>query len=374
MKKKLHLVSFDVPYPANYGGIIDVFYKIKTLHLLDVEIYLHVFDYGKGKQAELENYCKQIYYYPRNSYLKSFFDPEIPFIVKSRGNDDLIKNLKSKKIPILFDGLHTTYVLSLTTFVGHKIYVRAHNVEHSFYDGLFKSETNGFKKMFYKEERKKLKKYEEILKKVDGIFSISPYEQEYFLRNYGKKSHYIPAFHDVSEKKQSLSKKGKIILFHGNLKVAENMAAAIFLINIFKETSFNFVIASSFENKTVLKSISATNNITFKKLTSDEDLHVLFKQAHINVLTSFQKTGIKLKLINALRQSRFVIANDFIMDDTGLETIIEKANSKKEFLQKTSMLFNRDFSEAVMKERAEKLTDIHPLKSAKKMAEIIFML
>ena len=29
--KEVHIVSFDVPYPPNYGGVIDVFYKIKTL-------------------------------------------------------------------------------------------------------------------------------------------------------------------------------------------------------------------------------------------------------------------------------------------------------------------------------------------------------
>jgi len=44
--KKLHIVSFDVPYPANYGGVIDVFYKLKALHSLGIEIYFHVFEYG----------------------------------------------------------------------------------------------------------------------------------------------------------------------------------------------------------------------------------------------------------------------------------------------------------------------------------------
>ena len=27
----LHIISFDVPYPANYGGVIDVFYRVKAL-------------------------------------------------------------------------------------------------------------------------------------------------------------------------------------------------------------------------------------------------------------------------------------------------------------------------------------------------------
>ena len=27
----IHIVSFDIPYPANYGGVIDVFFKAKFL-------------------------------------------------------------------------------------------------------------------------------------------------------------------------------------------------------------------------------------------------------------------------------------------------------------------------------------------------------
>ena len=58
---KLHIVSFDVPFPPNYGGVIDVFYKIKALHKLGVKIILHTFDYGRGKPTELNNYCEEIF-------------------------------------------------------------------------------------------------------------------------------------------------------------------------------------------------------------------------------------------------------------------------------------------------------------------------
>ena len=60
----------------------------------------------------------------------------IPFIVKSRGNNELIQNLKKDKDPILFDGLHTTYILNLSDFKKRKLFLRAHNVEHKFYKGL----------------------------------------------------------------------------------------------------------------------------------------------------------------------------------------------------------------------------------------------
>ena len=48
--KKLHLISFDVPFPANYGGVIDVFYKINSLHKIGVKVILHCFQYGREKE------------------------------------------------------------------------------------------------------------------------------------------------------------------------------------------------------------------------------------------------------------------------------------------------------------------------------------
>jgi len=32
MSYSLHIISFNIPYPPDYGGVMDVFYKIKALH------------------------------------------------------------------------------------------------------------------------------------------------------------------------------------------------------------------------------------------------------------------------------------------------------------------------------------------------------
>ena len=32
MDKHLHVISFDIPWPVNYGGVIDVFYKRSHYH------------------------------------------------------------------------------------------------------------------------------------------------------------------------------------------------------------------------------------------------------------------------------------------------------------------------------------------------------
>ncbi|PHR69584.1 MAG: hypothetical protein COA67_09220 [Lutibacter sp.] len=369
--KKLHIVSFDVPFPANYGGVIDVFYKLIELHKIGVEIHFHTFEYGRGKQKELEKYCKKVYYYHRNSFIKSFFSKD-PFIVKSRENRHLISNLTADNSPILFEGLHTTSPIFLKAIKNQKTFVRAHNIEHLFYKGLSESESSVFKKTFFKQESKKLIKYESILKKVDGIFTISPFEHAYFLEKYGEKATYIPAFHEVTKNFIHTDNSKKTVLFHGNILVPENIRAILFLISIYKNSIYNLVIASSHQNKNINTEIDKHKNIQFVNLKSQDDLKQLFRTAHINVLPTFQKTGIKLKLLNALYQGKFIIANNNMVEDTGLEELTEIANSKEEFLQKTAILFDKKFNQEIVNKRLEKLKSFDPQKSAQKIVDIIF--
>ncbi len=41
MDLHLHIIAFDIPFPPDYGGVIDVYYKIKTLSEAGVRIHLH---------------------------------------------------------------------------------------------------------------------------------------------------------------------------------------------------------------------------------------------------------------------------------------------------------------------------------------------
>jgi len=366
--KQLHIVSFNIPYPPNYGGIIDVFYKIKKLHHLGIHIYLHCFEYDRPQQIELEKYCKKVFYYQRASKIRSIFS-SVPYITKNRENQLLIKQLKKIEAPVLFEGLHTTFPLTKTVFKS-KTYIRTHNIEHDYFKGLAKSESNVFKKIFYLAESFKLKKYETILNKVDGIFSISPYEQEYFALTYGEKCTYIPVFHKAKHI-ENQETKGDFILFHGDLRISDNIKAALFLIDVYKNSSYKLVIASG-NNSSIIAETERYQNIFFETINTQEKLEILFKKAHINTLVTFQKTGIKLKLLNALYQSKFIIANTKMIADTGLENLCELANTKAQILQKTKLLFSKEFSKSETEKRREKLTSFSPSQSAKKITSIIF--
>jgi hypothetical protein len=369
MKKSIHLVSFDIPYPPNYGGIIDIFFKIKELHKLGIQIYLHTYLFNdKTREPELEKYCEKIFYYKRKNAFLSLFS-KLPFRVQSRSCNKLIENLKNLQFPVIFEGLHTAYPLTKHPF--KNTYVRAHNIEHDYFLGLSKSEKNIFKKVFFLLESIKLKRFENILEKATGIFSISPFEQAYFTKKYGAKTFYIPVFHAAKNVTQTIEKVN-FILYHGDLRIADNVRAALFLIDIYKNTQYQFVVASSYKNKSVLKQINMYYNIKFKDIPTQESLDQLFKKAQINTLFTFQKTGIKLKLLNTLHQGKHIISNTQMIEDTGLEALCELANTKKEILEKTSKLLEQTFSETQVIARKEKLLDFNTQENAKKIVAIIF--
>ena len=69
-KQRVNIIAFDVPYPPNYGGIVDVFYKLKSLHEEGLSITYHCF-YYKGHNPptkELEKYCDKLIYYERKRW------------------------------------------------------------------------------------------------------------------------------------------------------------------------------------------------------------------------------------------------------------------------------------------------------------------
>ena len=48
---KLHVVSFQVPFPPDYGGVIDVYYKLKALKRPVIQLfYIHISTRGKNKR------------------------------------------------------------------------------------------------------------------------------------------------------------------------------------------------------------------------------------------------------------------------------------------------------------------------------------
>lgn len=358
MKSKaehIHLIAFDVPWPANYGGVIDIFYKLKALHAQGVRVTLHCYQYGRDDSQELLQYADKVYYYKRRTFKNPFYS-KLPYIVASRNTSELLENLLMDDDPILFEGLHCCYYLNHTLLKKRIKIVRTHNVEHEYYSKLEEVEDNFFKKYFFRIESERLKKFENQLKHASLVAAISPSDYAHFSKKFSQ-TFYLPAFHPNQEV-NSLHGKGEYAFYHGNLSVGENDVAARFLVReVFDEPIFPLIIAGSHPSTELLKSLEGKEHIRLLDHLDSEEMLNYVRDAHVNILPTFQSTGIKLKLINSLYIGRFCLVNNLMVANTGLEDFCIVANSASQMKKEVKKLIKKEFSLADRDERKEVLED-----------------
>lgn len=359
-QRKLNVITFNNPYPPNYGGVIDCYYKIVALSQLKIEIYLHIFYDERIDVSNLEKYCKAIYTYKRNtSFLRhlSF----LPFSVMSRMSQKLVFNLNKIETPILFESLRTCHALTKIK-QRSKVVVRCHNIEHRYSMGLFKSEASVILKLAHFIESFKQKRFEKSLNKADILFAISKYEKEYFSQNYNPKSVYLPPFHGHQLIKSEIGF-GNYALYHGDLSISDNRRSALFLIDVFKALDKHLVIASSTRVHKIEKNIRNYSNISFKEISDDKHLELLIRKAHVNIVYSFQRSGTKLKVFNALYNGRHCIVNDNVVDDENILQLCHISNSLNDLRVTIKEIFTRTF--VLNSKREEVLNKYNAINNAK---------
>lgn len=354
-QKLLHIVSFDNPYPPVYGGVIDVFYKIKALHAQGYNIILHCFvDDISLDQSALKQYVSEVYFYKKKHRLLTFFSLT-PLPVLSRFRKELYENINKIQASILFEGLQTTYILNKFQFPGRKIYLRLHNLETNYFKGLSRSETSVFKKILYRIEAEKHAFYEKILSKFDAVFTLSEFETAYVNKHFGN-AFYIPVFHGNDSVGQ-LSEFGKYALYHGDLRMSDNKKAALFLIDVFREIpDYSLIIASSKGKKLIENEIKNVPNVRFSDIKNDPHLEQLLANAHISVMLSFQESGTKLKAANSLYRSRFCVINSNMIDDEKVKSLCTIAETKTDFINAINTLKNQPYLDS--KNRSEVLSAV----------------
>jgi glycosyltransferase involved in cell wall biosynthesis len=147
-------------------------------------------------------------------------------------------------------------------------------------------------------------------------------------------------------------------LYHGNLSVAENYTAAMQLIkHVFSKVDIKCVIAGNNPPKELEKLATFYPNVELKTGVSNDEIHDLIREAHINVLHTNQNTGIKLKLLNALYLGKFAVVNPLMVDGSGLEPVCVVGKNFDQMVDKINEYILLDYSEAYAKNRAKFLAE-----------------
>jgi hypothetical protein len=355
LDKHLNIVAFDNPYPPTYGGVIDVYYKLIALSKQGVKIHLHYYSNKKDIAFELKNICEEIFIYKRETGLIGQISIH-PYIVLSRSSKELIKNLAKNNYPILFEGLHTTYPILKVNSIRERSIIRHHNIEHDYYLGLYKSEKNILHRLYYLMESFKLKSYLSITKDVAYHLTISDADAKKLTTFGFKNIKVIPPFHSFENEnwEENTQDNEPYVLYHGNLNVVENLAAAEYLINhVFNDNTIKYVIAGSSKDNYLKKKVKS--NIEIIENPTKEEINKLIANARVIALPTFQSTGVKLKLIDSLYSGQHVIVNESMIAGFPRPELTLLAKSTEEMKALIKEYLSKPFTSEEKQNRIQKL-------------------
>ena len=372
-EKHLHIITHDVPWPADFGGVIDQFYKIKTLYQYGVKIHLHCFVNKRPPQDELKKYCETVYYYERHTGI-GHFSFSIPYIVSSRKNHELLKNLSKDNYPVLMEAIHCSYYLYAGELTNRIVLLRLHNAEFEYYHHLAMHEKNLFKKCYYNHESKLLKKYEKRLAERVKIAALSGLDVEVYQHLFKAINIiHLPLFLPYlnAAGKEGI---GCFCLYHGNLAINENEEAAIWLLqNVFNDIKIPFVITGKNPSQKLEFLAHQQPHTCLVANPSDKELHDMIAKAQINILPSFNNTGIKLKLLNALYNGRHCLVNKTGVEGSGLNRLCAIAEDADDFKTAIQYLYAIPYTNEENEKRQLLLQQLYNnQKNADKLIEIFW--
>jgi len=102
---------------------------------------------------------------------------------------------------------------------------------------------------------------------------------------------------------------------------------------------------------TLLKAASRYGNISVEANPSVERINELISTAQINLLVTFQDTGLKLKLLNSLFTGRHVVVNPMMLAGSGLDNLCHIADTPEKMMEICRTLMDNPFSSDVLEER-----------------------
>ena len=317
----------------------------------------------------MEKYCYRIYSYNRVNGIGAFSLMK-PYIVKSRINKLLIERLNEDDHQIILEGIHCSGVIPYLNN-STRLVIRMHNDESHYYKQLAGSERNLFKKCYYIWESSLLKRHQKKLNRDIPLACLSLADIKQFKEVYKFNNlQFIPCFIPWQLIK-SKTGKGSFCLYHGNMGISENIAAALWLIrNVFNKASIPLVIAGKNIPGVVYKASRGINHINLINNPTIGELETLVFEAHVHIIPSMNDTGVKLKLLHALTEGRFTITKSRGLRGSGVSTGVHIADTSQQTLEYIQKLFEREFTNNDIAERQYIIDLYNNRLNAEKLSEL----
>lgn len=345
---KILVVCSDFPYPADHGGRVDTWGRIKVLAELGWKIHLVVCGKQLPSPGDIEvvyRYVDKIKLCDRRSKLTDLLH-SIPMQAQSR------KELKHVNIDedydyVLLEGDYVYPILKNPLIKHANVILRVHNDEAIYFKALARSTKNIIHKLYYLMESYKFSTLQKkMLQKVDKYLFISNKEFEEFQRRHpSAKSLFLPP-PVTKETFLASTFQTKHVVFIGSLFMPNNREAIEWYLEhihplMLQEPDYKFIVAGNSRKQSLnwLQSFDMTNVVVHD---TPESLDEIYKSGYVFVNPMQNGAGVKLKTIEAIQNGLPVISTSIGYEGTGLvhNEHIMVADSPEEFYFRVKQMFD----------------------------------
>jgi glycosyltransferase involved in cell wall biosynthesis len=100
---------------------------------------------------------------------------------------------------------------------------------------------------------------------------------------------------------------------------------------VFSKIKVPFVVVGKNPSRRLDKMAHLYQHTCLVANPSDGEINDLIQKAHVNILPSFNSTGIKIKLLHALFEGRHCVVNEAMVRGTGLEAACHIGTNAESF-------------------------------------------
>jgi glycosyltransferase involved in cell wall biosynthesis len=318
-------ISAELPYPANSGGRIYTWERLKQLKRNNNSICLYTLvennefvDFDK-----LNLVCESVNVYNRKkSYIKALLNIKKPYSVVSRFVREMYFDIKRRienyNIDLIIIDIPEMLINCPYDNTVNKV-VTQHNIEYKLFKDISKNSRNIFKKIIYFFEYIKMKKFEKFFYKnniIQGCTFISSKELQEFRVMFPKiKSACIPQGYNLDSNiyTESFIKNDRKnnMIFTGKMDYEPNVQAVKWfckdILPIIEKRIHNikFYIVGKNPTKEV-KNLQQDNNVIVTGKV--RDMKNYFDKTNLCVIPLLSGGGVKIKLFEALGNGKIVVA------------------------------------------------------------------
>ena len=345
-KKKVLIVTGFFPYPTFFGGVFDIWERVKGLKNLgyDVDLlYTTKLKPQKKDLAYVNSFVNNLFEVKRSNKLIYLFYRK-PLQVISRKELTYI-HLKENYDLVILESENVGEILKNKNLKTDKIVLRVHNNESVYFKNLSKSTNNFFKKIYYILDSLKYRIYsQKVFNKVDKLWFIS-FEEQLKNKIYFKKSIHLPPPINQDFVNQKLNNNN--VLFIGSLFMDNNIEAIDWYLNKvhnkIRNENYRLIICGStgeYDEEYFEKRFMKYSNIEL--ILNATDLKEIYSKSSIFINPMQHGAGVKIKSINAIVNGLPLISTTIGCEGIGLKEnkMFYLANTPEKFREKVIKLLN----------------------------------